>query len=38
MGILGRRVTLQARRAVRFLVFHPLTGEMVSHLTLNAGE
>ncbi|MHB8970124.1 MAG: glycoside hydrolase family 5 protein [Pirellulaceae bacterium] len=38
MGILGRGVTLQARRAVRFQVFHPLTGEVVSHLTLNAGE
>jgi len=38
MGILGGGVTLQARRPVRFQVFNPLTGEVVSNLTLNAGS
>jgi len=38
MGILGGGVTLQARRPVRFQVFNPLTGEVVSNLTLNVGS
>ena len=38
MGVLGGGVTLQARRPVRFEVFHPLTGAVVSNLTLNAGD
>ena len=38
MGILGGGVTLQARRPVRFQVFNPLTGAVVSNLTLNAGD
>lgn len=38
MGILGGGVTLQARRPVQFEVFNPLTGEVVSNLTLNVGS
>jgi hypothetical protein len=38
MGVLGGGVTLQARRPVRFQVFNPLTGAVVSNLTLNAGN
>ena len=38
MGILGGGVTLQARRPLRFQVFNPLTGAVVSNLTLGAGE
>lgn len=38
MGILGGGVTLQARRAVKFQVFNPLTGAAVSNLTMNAGN
>lgn len=38
MGILGGGVTLQARRPVRFQVLNPLTGEVVSDLTLKAGD
>jgi hypothetical protein len=38
MGILGGGVTLQARRPVRFQVFNPLTGAVVSNQTLNAGD
>ncbi len=38
MGILGGGVTLQARRPVRFQVFNPLTGAVVSSLTLSAGN
>ena len=36
--LLGGGVTLQARRPVRFQVFNPLTGEVVSNVTLNVGE
>ncbi|HEY2952856.1 MAG TPA: hypothetical protein VGK40_09750, partial [Verrucomicrobiae bacterium] len=38
MGILSGGVTLQARRPVRFQVFNPLTGGVVSNVTLNAGN
>ncbi len=38
MGILSHGVTLQARRPVRFQVFNPLTGAVVSDLTLKAGN
>jgi Big-like domain-containing protein len=38
MGILGGGVTLQARRPVRFQVFNPLTGVVVSNLTMNTGS
>ncbi len=38
MGILGGGVTLEARRPLRCEVFHPLTGGVVSNLTLNAGN
>ncbi len=38
MGILSGGVTLEARRAVEFQVFHPLTGAAASNLTLNSGE
>ena len=38
MGILGGGVTLQARRPVRFQVFNPLTGAVVSNHTMNAGD
>jgi len=38
MGILGGGVTLQARRPVRFHVFNPLTGAVVSNLTMNTGN
>jgi len=38
MGILGSGVPLQSRRPVRFQVFNPLTGEVISNLTLNVGS
>ena len=38
MGILDGGVTLQARRPVQFQVFNPLTGQIVSDLTLNGGS
>jgi hypothetical protein len=38
MGILAGGVTLEARRPVQFQVFNPLSGEVVSNLTLNAGN
>src|SRR6185295_1874260 len=38
MGILGGGVTLQARRPARFQVFNPLSGVVVSNVTLNAGS
>jgi hypothetical protein len=38
MGILGGGVTLTARRPLRFQVFHPLTGAVLSNLTLNATD
>ena len=38
MGILGGGVTLQARHPVRFQVFNPLTGAVVSNQTLDAGD
>jgi hypothetical protein len=38
MGILGGGVTLQARRALKFQVFNPLTGVVVSNVTMNAGN
>ena len=38
MGILGGGVTLEARRPLQFRVFHPLTGAVVSNLTLNTGS
>jgi hypothetical protein len=38
MGILAGGVTLQARRPLRFQVFHPLTGTAVSEATLKAAE
>jgi hypothetical protein len=38
MGILGGGVTLQARRAVKFQVFNPLTGTVVSNVTMNVGN
>jgi hypothetical protein len=38
MGILGGGVTLEARRPVRFEVFNPLTGAVVSRHTLRANE
>src|SRR5688572_10876920 len=38
MGILGGGVTLQARRPVKFQVFNPLTGAVVSTHNLNAGN
>ena len=38
MGILGGGVTLEARRPVRFQVFNPLTGAVVSNQTLDAGD
>jgi hypothetical protein len=37
MGILAGGVTLEARRTVRFELFHPLTGAAMSNVTLNAG-
>jgi hypothetical protein len=37
MGILSGGVTLQARRPVQFQVVHPLTGSVVSNVTLRAG-
>jgi hypothetical protein len=37
MGILAGGVTLQARRAVRFEVFHPLTGAVVTNMALRPG-
>ena len=37
MGILAGGVTLEARRDVRFEVYNPLTGTVVSNLTLSAG-
>jgi len=38
MGILDGGVTLEARRPLQCQVFHPLTGAVVSNLTLNGGE
>ena len=38
MGILGGGVTMEARRDVRAEVFNPLTGAVVTNLTLNAGK
>jgi hypothetical protein len=38
MGILGGGLTLQARRPVRFQVFNPLTGAVVSNITMNTGN
>ncbi|HKX60961.1 MAG TPA: Ig-like domain-containing protein [Verrucomicrobiae bacterium] len=38
MGILGGGVTLQARRAMKFQVFNPLTGAVVSNVTMNVGN
>ncbi|MBI4327562.1 MAG: hypothetical protein HY674_20200, partial [Chloroflexi bacterium] len=38
MGILGGGVTLQARRPVQFQVFNPLTGAVVSNLTLKVED
>lgn len=38
MGIRAGGVTLQARRAVRFQVFNPLTGEAVLGATLDGGN
>ena len=38
MGILGGGVTLQARRPLKFQVFNPLTGVVVSNVTMNAGN
>ncbi len=38
MGILPDGVMLEARRSLRFKVFHPLTGVIVSNLALKAGE
>ena len=38
MGILGGGVTLEARRPVQFQVYNPLTGEVVSNLTLDAAS
>jgi hypothetical protein len=38
MGILSGGVTLQARRPVKFQVFNPLTGVVVSNVTMNAGN
>jgi hypothetical protein len=37
MGILAGGVTLEARRDVRLEVYNPLTGTVVSNLTLSAG-
>ncbi|MBN1853879.1 MAG: hypothetical protein JW829_14190 [Pirellulales bacterium] len=38
MGILEGGVVLQARRPVRFRVFNPLTAEVVSNKTMDAGS
>ena len=38
MGILADGVTLQARRAARFVVINPLTGATVLNLALDAGK
>jgi hypothetical protein len=38
MGILSGGVTLQARRAVKFQVFNPLTGAVVSNLNMNVSN
>ena len=38
MGILGGGVGLQAQRPLRFEVFNPLTGAVVSNLSLSAGN
>jgi hypothetical protein len=38
MGILAGGVTLEARRPVQFEMFHPLTGAVLSNLTMNAGQ
>jgi hypothetical protein len=38
MGILAGGVTLEARRAVRFEALNPLTGVVVTNLTLHAGK
>ena len=38
MGILGGGVSMEARRDVRAEVFNPLTGAVVTNLTLNAGK
>jgi Big-like domain-containing protein len=38
MGILSGGVTLQARRALKFQVFNPLTGVVVSNVIMNAGN
>ena len=38
MGILSGGVVLQARRAMKFQVFHPLTGAVASNLTMNPGN
>jgi len=38
MGILSGGVTLQARRAVKFQVFNPLTGAVVSNVTMNVSN
>ena len=38
MGILGGGVSMEARRRVRAEVFNPLTGAVVTNLTLNAGK
>ena len=37
IGILNGGVTLQARRPMKFRVYHPITGAVVSNPTLNAG-
>jgi len=37
IGILDGGVTLQARRPMEFRVYHPLTGGVVTNLTLKAG-
>lgn len=38
MGILTEGITLKARKDVRFDVFNPLTGQVVTNLTLSAGK
>jgi hypothetical protein len=38
IGILDGGVTLEARRAARFQVFNPLTGGVITNLTLEAGR
>jgi hypothetical protein len=38
MGILDGGVTLEARHAARFQIFNPLTGGVITNLTLEAGR